>query len=66
MEAKDCQEGLPKGGLVMRRVFIDAAELGRIGGDEFAILYDRPIMQTQAIAMGQGSVLRPTVGAHEE
>ena len=37
----------------MRCIFPDAAGLGRIGGDEFAILYDRPMTDTQAIAQGQ-------------
>ncbi|HJB99060.1 MAG TPA: GGDEF domain-containing protein [Candidatus Flavonifractor merdavium] len=38
---------------VMRRAFPDAAGLGRIGGDEFAILYDRPISEAQAMALGE-------------
>lgn len=37
----------------MRCVFPDAAGLGRIGGDEFAVLYDRPMTVTQAVALGQ-------------
>lgn len=40
----------------MRRVFPDAAALGRIGGDEFAVLYDHPLTQNQAMALGQGVV----------
>ena len=42
----------------MRRVFLDAAGLGRIGGDEFAVLYDRPMTEEQATALGQGLVER--------
>lgn len=37
----------------MRRAFPDAAGLGRIGGDEFAALYDRPLTRTHAIALSQ-------------
>lgn len=37
---------------VMRGAFPDAAALGRIGGDEFAVLYDRPITEQQAQALG--------------
>lgn len=37
----------------MRCVFPDAVGLGRIGGDEFAVLYDRPMTEAQAIALGQ-------------
>lgn len=37
----------------MRCVFPDAAGLGRIGGDEFAVLYDQPMTETQAVALGQ-------------
>lgn len=42
----------------MRRVFLDAAGLGRIGGDEFAILYDRPITEEQAMDLGKELVAR--------
>lgn len=42
----------------MRRVFLDAAGLGRIGGDEFAILYDHPMTEEQAMALGKGLVAR--------
>ena len=38
---------------VMRCVFPDAAALGRIGGDEFAVLYDRPITEAQARLLGE-------------
>lgn len=37
----------------MRRAFPDATGLGRIGGDEFAVLYDRPLTEAQAIALCQ-------------
>lgn len=37
----------------MRQAFSDAAGLGRIGGDEFAALYDRPLTEVQAIALGR-------------
>lgn len=40
----------------MRCVFLAAAGLGRIGGDEFAILYDRPLTEEQAMALGKGLV----------
>lgn len=43
---------------LMRRVFSDAAGLGRIGGDEFAVLYDRPLTEDQAGALGQRLVER--------
>lgn len=42
----------------MRRVFSDAAGLGRIGGDEFAVLYNWPMAETRAMALGQGLVER--------
>lgn len=35
----------------IRRVFPDAVCLGRIGGDEFSVLYDRPLTETQVIAL---------------
>lgn len=38
---------------VMRCAFPDAAALGRIGGDEFAVLYDRPITEDQAQTLGE-------------
>lgn len=38
----------------MRRAFPDATGLGRIGGDEFAVIYDRPLTKTQAMRLGQG------------
>ena len=37
----------------IRRVFPDATGLGRIGGDEFAALYDRPLTQAQVMTLGQ-------------
>lgn len=37
----------------MRRVFPDAAGLGRIGGDEFAVLYDQPLTPEQAMALSE-------------
>lgn len=40
----------------IRRVFPDATGLGRIGGDEFAVLYGRPLTQTHAMSLGQGLV----------
>ncbi len=42
----------------LRRVFPDATSLGRIGGDEFAILYDRPLTQPRAMALGRCLVER--------
>ena len=42
----------------IRRVFSGAAGLGRIGGDEFAILYDRPLTEPHAMALGQRLVER--------
>lgn len=42
----------------IRRVFPDAAGLGRIGGDEFAVLYDRPLTKARAMALGQRLVER--------
>ena len=36
----------------IRAVFSDAAGLGRVGGDEFAILYDTPLTQDQALSLG--------------
>lgn len=40
----------------MRRVFPGAVALGRIGGDEFAVLYDHPLTASYAMALGQGLV----------
>lgn len=37
----------------MREAFPDASALGRIGGDEFAVLYNHNMAQEQAMAMGQ-------------
>ena len=37
----------------IRNTFAGAAGQGRIGGDEFAILYDYPMEEKQAIALGQ-------------
>ena len=42
----------------IRHVFPDAAGLGRIGGDEFAVLYDRPLTDPQAMTLGQNLVER--------
>ena len=42
----------------MRLAFPDATGLGRIGGDEFAVLYDRPVTETQAIILSQGLMER--------
>lgn len=42
----------------MRRAFPDATGLGRVGGDEFAVLYDRALTQAQAMDLGQGLVER--------
>ena len=42
----------------MRLAFPDAAALGRIGGDEFAVLYDRPVTEAQAIILCQGLMER--------
>lgn len=42
----------------MRCAFPDAAGLGRIGGDEFAVFYDRSMTETQAMTLGQGLVER--------
>lgn len=42
----------------MRLAFPDAVGLGRIGGDEFAILYDHPMTEARAISLGQGLVER--------
>lgn len=42
----------------MRRAFPDAAGLGRVGGDEFAVLYDRPLTQAHAMDLGRGLVER--------
>lgn len=36
----------------IRRTFPDAAGLGRIGGDEFAVLYDRSLTEAQAMILG--------------
>ena len=35
----------------MRRAFPDAAGLGRTGGDEFAVLYDRALTEKQAMSL---------------
>ena len=37
----------------IRRAFPDPAGLGRIGGDEFAVLYDQPLTEEQAMFLGQ-------------
>lgn len=37
----------------IRRTFPDAAGLGRIGGDEFAVLYDCPLAKLRAMTLGQ-------------
>lgn len=37
----------------IRRVFSDATGLGRIGGDEFAVLYNRPLTQAQVMTLSQ-------------
>lgn len=37
----------------MRRVFSDATGLGRIGGDEFAVLYDRPMTEEYVLTLGR-------------
>lgn len=37
----------------MRRAFPDAAGLGRTGGDEFAVLYDRALTEKQAMSLRQ-------------
>lgn len=42
----------------IRRAFPDAAGLGRIGGDEFAVLYDRPLTEPHTMSLGQGLVER--------
>lgn len=42
----------------MRRVYLDAAGLGRIGGDEFAVLYDRPMTEEQSMDLGKELVER--------
>lgn len=36
----------------LRSVFSTASGLGRIGGDEFAVLYDRPLTEEAALALG--------------
>lgn len=36
----------------IRRVFADATGLGRIGGDEFAVLYDHALTEAWAMALG--------------
>lgn len=38
----------------MRAAFPMAAGLGRIGGDEFAVLYDRPLTEAQVLVLGKG------------
>ena len=42
----------------MRRAFPDAAGLGRVGGDEFAVLYGRSLTEAQAFHLGQGLLER--------
>ncbi len=42
----------------MRGVFPDAAGLGRIGGDEFAVLYDRPMTEAHATDLAHRLVER--------
>ena len=42
----------------MRRTFLGTACLGRIGGDEFAVLYECRLTEDQAVALGQGLVER--------
>lgn len=42
----------------IRRAFPDAAGWGRVGGDEFAVFYDRPLTEAHAMALGQGLVER--------
>ena len=37
----------------MREAFSAAAGLGRVGGDEFAALYDRPMSEERALALGR-------------
>lgn len=37
----------------IRRVFPDAAGLGRIGGDEFAVLYERSLTEAQVMTLGR-------------
>lgn len=37
----------------MRCTFSDAAGLGRIGGDEFVVLYDRPLTEARAMELGR-------------
>lgn len=37
----------------IRRVFPEATGLGRIGGDEFAVLYDRPLLPPQVMHLAQ-------------
>lgn len=37
---------------VLRTVFPMAAGLGRMGGDEFAVLYDRPLTEEAVLALG--------------
>lgn len=37
----------------MRQAFPDAASLGRIGGDEFAVLYDYSLSEVQAVTLSQ-------------
>ncbi len=40
----------------MRRAFPDATGLGRVGGDEFAVLYDRALTQAQAMDLESGNI----------
>lgn len=37
----------------IRSVFSDAAGLGRVGGDEFAVLYDRALTEAQVMALSR-------------
>lgn len=37
----------------IRHIFPDATGLGRIGGDEFAVLYNRPLTRTQVMTLSQ-------------
>lgn len=42
----------------MRDVFADAVGLGRVGGDEFAVLYDRPMTAKRAVDLSRGLMER--------
>lgn len=37
----------------LRSTFADGAGVGRIGGDEFAVLYDRPLTESQVMALSE-------------